>query len=165
MASPTPNLASPAPLLSPPCSSPRTKDGAWAVVLVLVAAPLFLWNLGRPSLMGDEGFFAEAARGAAGDGHWLPLTLRGETFISHPPLKVWLQALVYLVVGESELSSRLVDVVAGMAALLLVFRFGRQVFDRGTGFLAALVLLTAHGYVFDHGVRAGVLDSLLVLLM
>jgi 4-amino-4-deoxy-L-arabinose transferase-like glycosyltransferase len=142
-----------------------TADLALAGLFLLVAAPILFWNLGRPSLMGDEATFAQTAREALRDGHWLPLTFRGESFAFHPPLKVFAQALLYAIAGESELTTRLIDAVAGLVTALLVLRFGSRVFDRQTGLVAALLLVSAHGYVFNHGVRSGSLDGLLVLLM
>jgi 4-amino-4-deoxy-L-arabinose transferase-like glycosyltransferase len=139
---------------------------ATAILVVLaVALTLNLSRLGAGSLLGDEAIYANAAREAAVHGHWYPPMTRGEVFINKPPLTVWAPALSFSLLGVSEEADRLPSALAGVAEAALVCAFAAWLFDPATGALAGLLLATCRPWLFGHGVREGVSDPLLTLLM
>lgn len=61
--------------------------------------------------------------------------------VDKPPLFFYVQALAFLALGQSELAAKLPNLLAGLAAVLLVYRLSADLFDRPTA--AAAVLLAA----------------------
>ena len=138
--------------------------------LVLAIAATILSNeLGTPSLWGDENIFAAVSREALEGGSLLPLRrpMEGsepQLYLEKPPLKILATTLVFRLFGISEVSVRILDVLLSLCTIALVFFLGRFMFSRLVGAMAALLLLGAHGWVFDHGARDGVMTALVCLL-
>src|SRR6516165_3434514 len=109
--------------------------------LLTIACPLFLYNLGSPSLWDiDEGNNAEAAREMYESGNWVVPTFNFQLRPDKPALLYWLQAFAYSIFGVNELAARLPSALAAILTVLTVYEFGRQVFDKEVGFLSALIL-------------------------
>src|SRR5438270_13297623 len=90
------------------------------IVLLVVAAVLFLPNLGVPSLWDiDEGNNAEAAREMLESGNWVMPTFNYQLRVDKPALLYWLQIAAYRLCGVNELAARLPSVLAALAAVLL----------------------------------------------
>ncbi|VTS00918.1 Hypothetical conserved protein OS=uncultured planctomycete GN=HGMM_F37F03C27 PE=4 SV=1: PMT_2 [Gemmata massiliana] len=121
--------------------SGRYRDYA---VLVTVAAALTLPNLGATSLWDvDEGVNAEAAREMRENDTWVIPTFNYQLRTAKPVMLYWLQRASYSVFGVSEWSARLPSVLAVWLTALLVYELARRMFDRSTGVLAGVVLLSA----------------------
>jgi 4-amino-4-deoxy-L-arabinose transferase-like glycosyltransferase len=63
-------------------------------------------------------------------------------YIAKPPLFMWLMALPYQVFGVSNLATRIWSPVFGILSLVVVFYFGKKLYNRYVGLLAVLVLGT-----------------------
>jgi 4-amino-4-deoxy-L-arabinose transferase-like glycosyltransferase len=114
------------------------------LLLVAVAAGLFLPNLGVPSLWDiDEGNNAEAAREMLESGNWIVPTFNYQLRVDKPALLYWLQIAGYRCFGVGEFAARLPSAVAALVALLLTYELGRRLFGATTGLLAGLVLASA----------------------
>jgi 4-amino-4-deoxy-L-arabinose transferase-like glycosyltransferase len=122
-------------------------------------------DLGERSLLGDEATYANPGREAAIGGHWYPLVVRGALYRSKPPLCVWPVALSFRWFGVDETADRLPSALAGAALAGLVYAFAAWLLGRWTGLLAAALLATCRPWLFRHGVREGVGDPLLCLLI
>ncbi len=121
--------------------SGRYRDYA---VLVAVAAALTLPNLGATSLWDvDEGVNAEAAREMRENDTWVIPTFNYQLRTAKPVMLYWLQRASYSVFGVSEWSARLPSVLAVWLTALLVYELARRMFDRATGVLAGIVLVSA----------------------
>ncbi|HEY3787601.1 MAG TPA: glycosyltransferase family 39 protein, partial [Urbifossiella sp.] len=113
-------------------------------LLLMTAAVLTLPNLGSSSLWDvDEGVNAEAAREMFEAGTWVIPTFNAELRTAKPVMLYWLQRGSYAAFGVSEWSARLPSVLAGWLTILLVYELGRQMFGRGTGLLAGVILASA----------------------
>ena len=145
----------------------RLALSAGALAVAAVAAALFFTDLGEAALIGDEAIHAQVARESAAPGResFLPPLYAGRPYTAKPPLKILAVAWIFDRFGVSELNARVLDAGFGVATVVLVFLFGSRLWGPATGALAALLLATAENYVFDHGVRSGVQDSALVLLL
>ncbi|OGX85578.1 hypothetical protein BEN48_01730 [Hymenobacter glacialis] len=136
------------------------------MVGLAAAGPLF-WLLGRlPAQQWDEARTGLNALEILVNGDALVLTHRGvpDLWNSKPPLLPWLQALSMLVLGPTELALRLPSALAALATVGAVYRAGsRWLGSWRAGLLAALVLLSAPGYVRLHVARTGDYDALLTL--
>ncbi|MDY3558893.1 glycosyltransferase family 39 protein [Gemmata sp. JC673] len=114
------------------------------VVLVAAAALLTLPNLGAPSLWDvDEGVNAEAAREMRENDTWVIPTFNFKLRTAKPVMLYWLQRISYAAFGVNEWSARLPSVLASWATALLVYELARRMFNRATGLLAGIVLVSA----------------------
>jgi len=136
------------------------------VLLVLGVALAFdLAHLGARSLLGDEAIYGGAARRAVVHGRWYPPMGRHRVFAHKPPLIVWLPAASFVVLGVDERADRLPSALAGVAVAGLTCGFAAWLLDPWSGALAGLLLATSRLWLFQHGVRDGVADPWLTLLM
>src|SRR5262245_32087958 len=119
---------------------PSGRSGHY-LLLLLAWAALCLVNLGGPSLWDiDEGNNAECAREMYESDNWIVPTFNFFLRIDKPVLLYWLQMTAYRVCGVNEFAARLPSALAALAAVLLCYELGRQMFGAGAGFLAGLIL-------------------------
>jgi 4-amino-4-deoxy-L-arabinose transferase-like glycosyltransferase len=135
------------------------------LVVLGVALALNLTRLGARSLLGDEAIYGGPARRAAVQGRWYPPLGRHAAFAHKPPLIIWLPASSFALLGVEEWSDRLPSALAGAAVAALVCGFAAWLLDPWSGALAGLLLATCRPWLFLHGVRDGVADPPLALLM
>lgn len=133
-----------------------------AILLALVLVCLFVgfwrWDLWAP----DEPRYAEVAREALVDGHWLVPHLGGEPYADKPPLFFWLIAGSYSIFGITPFAVRIIPVLSACGTLLVTYALGRRLFDARTGLIAAVVLGTS--VLFMDLARHGNIDSTLTLV-
>ena len=135
----------------------------YLLVLVLLSGLIMGFDLGASSLHNqDEAKHAVVAREAATQGHWLPLTYNGRPYFSKPPLRIWLTALTFKVAGISEWAVRFWSALFGLGTVLALFLIGRRMYGDRMAFLSSLILLTSHQYIYNHCVRTGETDSMLI---
>ena len=123
----------------------RTR-GPWdALWLVAFGTLLFGWRLGSHDLWPtDEPRFGEVAREMWEGGDHVVLSLNGHLYTEKPPLFFWaINGFAHLTGGVDETAARLPSVLAAVLALLLIMRLGEVLYDRPTGFLAAIVFATS----------------------
>ncbi len=137
------------------------------IVLVLLALcyfPVFL-HLDSESLYHwDEARNGLNALEMAQNGNPVVRYYQGEpeTWETKPPLLIWLQVLLFNLVGFNELAIRLPSALAAVFTVLLMMRFFIKEFkDPIGGFSAGLVLVCAQGFIDFHVVRTGDHDALL----
>lgn len=141
----------------------------FALILVLACTCwLFLWNLGANSisLRSDEVIYVRVTQSVLHNGDLFPLMHGGVPTYEKPPLKLWLGALAPLLLGESNLSFRLLDGALGVAVVLLTVLLARAVSGSlWLGLLSGVLLLGMPELVISHhGFRRAVLDGLLSFL-
>ncbi|MFN8391430.1 MAG: glycosyltransferase family 39 protein [Bdellovibrionota bacterium] len=133
--------------------------------LPLVALICF-YDLNSPSInYRDETTHIRAVQEMRQNGdYWTP-TVRGKPYFNKPPFKMWLTFIPLKVFGESAFSYRFLDALAGVLTCCLLYFFARFAFrSRVAGVLAPLLLIGCMAYVFGHGVRKAVQDSMLIFL-
>lgn len=138
------------------------------VFLALVPLPLLMHLDTLPLRMWDESRQAIAAYEMAHDGHWLVPHFNGQPDLwsTKPPLLIWLQALLFGLLGPGELGLRLPSALAALATCWLLVRVAsRSTGSPWLGLLAAIILMTSGGYMHWHVARSGDYDALLVLFM
>ncbi|HET7746504.1 MAG TPA: glycosyltransferase family 39 protein, partial [Vicinamibacteria bacterium] len=137
---------------------------ALAVLLVL-AVPVLFAGLDRTDLVGDEAIYAGLVDRMLAGGSWLTPEGHDGPFLEKPPLKIWLVALARragaLPAGEG--GYRGLDPFFGLAALVYVVLIGRRLAGLPCGLAAAVLLLASHPFIFEQGLRAHAMESLLVL--
>lgn len=149
-----------------------TGKGTWWVALLVLFIvgyfPLFMHLDVLPLRMWDEPRQAVGAYEMLRNGNWIVNHYQGapDMWSTKPPLLLWLQAIGFQLLGTGELALRLPSAIAGLGTCVLLMRFTRRELDSPwPGFVAALTILTAHGYVNRHVTRSGDYDSLLTLFM
>jgi 4-amino-4-deoxy-L-arabinose transferase-like glycosyltransferase len=115
------------------------------VSAILVFSIIFFINLGSGVLwVADEQTYSQWAFHMVKSGDYLtPWGYGGLLFwIGKPPLNMWLMALSYQFLGVNNFTSRLSSAVFGSLTLVLVFYFGKKLYNSYVGFLSALILGT-----------------------
>lgn len=135
-----------------------------AAVLALSSFMMF-WRLGATPLANwDEGIHAEVTREMSHDGAWISMSYRDQYYTAKPPLRFWLTAALFPVLGENEFSLRFWSATAGVAtALLLTFWIWQMSNSMRLAFLAG-ALFTLGRFTLFHAFRTGETDGLFVLL-
>lgn len=133
--------------------------------LVFASFFLFLVGLGSGSLASwDEALYAQVAKEAYVSGQWLHLTTNnGVLWMDKPFLAIWPTTLFYHLFGISEFTSRLFSALCAATTVLVTYGIAAKLFDRWTGYLSALVLLSAKFYL-RHG-RFAMLDAPVTFFM
>jgi 4-amino-4-deoxy-L-arabinose transferase-like glycosyltransferase len=91
-----------------------------------------------PLLDRDEPRFAEAAREMIERGDLIVPFFNNTPRLQKPPLIYWLQIIFYRLFDENERSARLPSVLAASLTSLAVFGLGSRLYDKRSGFWAAL---------------------------
>lgn len=146
---------------------PRALEAALLAALFALAAWLLFGELGAASFHdGDEALYASAARAMARGEGWLTPSYWGEPLFHKPPLLYWLMAASQeLLPGSLELASRLPSALFSLALVGLVYATARRLAGIWAAALAALLLLSNHAWLFEHGARSANLDAALATLM
>ncbi|HKQ84637.1 MAG TPA: glycosyltransferase family 39 protein [Steroidobacteraceae bacterium] len=113
-------------------------------VLWLLGLGLLLIGTGiglRDPWPADEPRFALVARDMVATGDWLVPRVGGDVYADKPPLFFWLMALALTVTRSLRVAFLLPSLLAGVGSVLLVYDLGRRLWNRETGFVAALALL------------------------
>ena len=123
-----------------------------SLLLVLPAALLLVsFGLGARDLWApDEPRAGEVAREILRSGSWAVLHDNGTIYLEKPPLFFWLVAAASQPDGRvTGFSARLPSSLAALAALIVLFYLGRDLFGRRTGALAVLTLATMQGFFME----------------
>lgn len=111
-----------------------------AVLLLLIAAPLFL-RLGEIELLNpDEGRYAEIAREMVVSGDYLVPRLDGVPHWAKPPGFYWAAAASFRIFGFTPAAARLPSVLGGLATLIAVYLLARRLKGPRVALLSAAIL-------------------------
>jgi outer membrane protein assembly factor BamB len=115
-------------------------------ILVIIAFSTFLFvNLGSgPLWAADEQTYSQWAFHMVKSADYLAPSAFGApaVWIGKPPLFMWLISLAYQFLGVNNFTSRFWSSIFGALSLVLVFYFGKRLYNRQVGFLSAVVLGT-----------------------
>jgi len=109
----------------------------FGLALLLIATGIGL----RDPWPADEPRFALIVRDMVATGEWLLPRVGGDVYADKPPLFFWMMAVALLVTGSLRIAFLLPSLLAGLACLVLIYDLGRRLWNRETGFAAALALL------------------------
>jgi dolichol-phosphate mannosyltransferase len=136
-------------------------NGLSWILLLALAALLFLTRLRAPLLEPQESRYAEIPRQMLEEGRWLVPTLHGQPYLDKPPLLYWLVIGAYRLFGAHDWAARLVPGLAGVATVLLTFWWGRRALGVRAGFCGAVALCLSAEFVYRA--RMLTMDPLLCL--
>jgi 4-amino-4-deoxy-L-arabinose transferase-like glycosyltransferase len=123
---------------------------AAVTTLLLLWSIVFLGHAWEPGLKMDAMTYAALAKHVLATGDWRTLHYTPSAyadFYQHPPLGIWMQALVFKFFGASDFTARLLPAACGLGTLLAIYRLGLGFASPFLGFLAGLILLTSGRYV------------------
>lgn len=134
---------------------PTGGDSSWrrdVFFLTIIFAVLFFTLLGvRPLFVPDEGRYAEIAREMVSLNDYITPHLNHIKYFEKPALFYWLGAIAIKLGGTHLAAIRSVNALLALFGCLITYFTTRRLYDRETGFLAALVLGTSTLYfVMTH---------------
>lgn len=100
-----------------------------------------------PLLSPDEGRYSEIPREMLEKMDFITPTLNYVKYFEKPPLLYWMNALSFALFGENEFAARLPCALAGLLTILFTYWLGRELFNRRTGIIAALIIGTSTGFI------------------
>jgi 4-amino-4-deoxy-L-arabinose transferase-like glycosyltransferase len=114
----------------------------------------------------DEDEYALVNREMLEDGHWIYPTVNGQPYSIKPPLFNWIGSFFSLINGKvTEFTSRLPSSLAAMAGVFAIYYFGKLLFGRRAGLLAAMVLATCPLYIeFARWIQINMMSCLLLTM-
>lgn len=116
-------------------------------LITLIIGGLFFILLGvRPLFVPDEGRYAEIAREMVASGNYVTPYLNGIKYFEKPALFYWLESIAIHWGGLNLWSLRSINALLGLFGCIITYCTGRQLYDRSTGLLAALILGTSALY-------------------
>jgi 4-amino-4-deoxy-L-arabinose transferase-like glycosyltransferase len=121
-------------------TDPRRDERLWLALLLVGLAPLLV-GLGNDIQEFDPTQYAEAGRHIAiGATGWLRPHDNFGPYDDKPPMVFWLIALSIKALGATSLAVRLPSLLGALLAVAATFALGRELWDRGTGLLAAALV-------------------------
>src|SRR5215831_18011061 len=115
-------------------------------VLAIVCYVFFFYALSGIGFIGpDEPRYAAIARQMLLSRDYITPRLFGSPWFEKPPLMYWIAAIGYKIFGFNETGARFASALGATICVFLVYWCGRKLWDRATGFLAALIFVTSIG--------------------
>ncbi len=122
--------------------SAENREKLYLATLLAVGLMRFI-NLGFLDLQAwDEALYAVRSEGILLFGGWLDQTqysIGGLYSALHPPVYVWLTTLSFNLFGVTEFAVRFFSALFGASTLFVIYRIGKELQSKETGFLAALL--------------------------
>jgi 4-amino-4-deoxy-L-arabinose transferase-like glycosyltransferase len=116
-------------------------------ILAIICYVFFFYALGGIGLLGpDEPRYAAIAREMLLHGDYITPRLYGTPWFEKPVLMYWLAALGFKIFGINETGVRFPSALGATLCVFLVYWGGKKIWDRATGFVAALILATSIGW-------------------
>jgi 4-amino-4-deoxy-L-arabinose transferase-like glycosyltransferase len=145
----------------------RSDGYQWPDVLILaLGCVLVFYAVGDRALWGSEGRWAEVTREMMLSGDYFHPTINGEPYFDKPLVTYWLIAAISFVTGRlDELICRLPSAIAGLVALWATLRLGRLLWSASVGRLAACILLTSYGLIYQSRMAAADTENLAAITL
>jgi len=105
-----------------------------------------LWIGSHALFTPDEGRYSEVAREMVVTHDYITPRLNGVVFLDKPIFYYWLQASAIQLFGIKEWALRFWPALMGVLGSIVTYSAGRFLFNRRTGFLAALIVATSPLY-------------------
>jgi 4-amino-4-deoxy-L-arabinose transferase-like glycosyltransferase len=136
------------------------------IVILAMTCLIVFFALGDRSLWGSEGRWAEVTREMMLTGDYFHPTINGEPYFDKPLITYWLIAAIALVTGTlNELIARLPSAIAGIAAVWATLRLGRRLSSPVVGRIAAVILLTSYGLIYQSRMAAADTENLATIML
>jgi 4-amino-4-deoxy-L-arabinose transferase-like glycosyltransferase len=111
---------------------------------------IFLPTLGKLPLIRSEAMYAQIPLEMLQSGDWVTPRLNGARYFDKPPLLYWINLAAFKLGGTSGDMARLATFIIGLGEVAATLALGTLLFSRLTGWLAAVILLSAIGFFALH---------------
>ena len=127
-----------------------TRSSYWDCAIILFVAGLVVFfNLGGiPLLDPDEPVYAQTAKEMLAHHSFISPYIFGEFWYDKPPMYYWLVIGAAKLFGFTAFAARFPSALLGVAGCLIVYFFVKEIFNRRTAFISALVLVTSIEYFY-----------------
>ncbi|MFN4147448.1 MAG: ArnT family glycosyltransferase [Runella sp.] len=107
----------------------------------------------------DAAQYASIGREMAENNQFLDVQFRGQDYyLDKPPLLFWVSALMFKLLGPTNMAYRLVPILSTLLGMYAVERFTRLYYSTQTAYIAALVLGSCQAFfLMNHDVRCDTL--------
>jgi 4-amino-4-deoxy-L-arabinose transferase-like glycosyltransferase len=105
-----------------------------------------LWLGSHPLLVQDEARYSEVAREMIALHDYITPHLNGTVLLDKPVLFYWLQVSAFKLFGLNEWAARLWPALLGLCGCLMTYVTARNLYDRRSGIVAAIILATSPLY-------------------
>ena len=119
-------------------------------ILGVCSAIFLLLGWGQDGINLDSATYAVIARNMAEQGSWFNPHYTDfyiSKFAEHPPLVMWVQGLIFLIVEPNDSTARLFGALCTLGSVLTVYLIGKEVADKQFGFLSGLILLLTYNFM------------------
>lgn len=103
----------------------------------------------------DAAQYASIGREMAQNNNFFQVQHRGvDYYLDKPPLLFWVSALIFKVLGFTNIAYRLVPILSSFAGIYAIYRFTKLYYSELTAYSAALILGSCQAYILmNHDVR------------
>lgn len=145
------------------------------IAILLVAALLRFWGLGRGDPVNDEVFYAfrglgmmdfDLAEHQTTPWEWFDPHIPSWTYLSfhdHPPLVFYIEHIFLRAFGEHNTSFRLPSALLGIASVFFLYRIGTFLYTSRVGLLAAAILAVTLNHVYIS--RVGMQEAYVIFFL
>ncbi|MBP7927697.1 glycosyltransferase family 39 protein [Patescibacteria group bacterium] len=135
------------------------------ISIVVIAGILIFSGLGTTHLIPwDEAIYAKVAKNMVHSGDYLGMTWQpNKLWFEKPPLGIWFESILMNIWGYGSFVVRLPSAVFGLLTVIMTFIFGKYMFGKKEGFIAAISLLTT--FHFLQYSRYAMLDVILTFFI
>jgi 4-amino-4-deoxy-L-arabinose transferase-like glycosyltransferase len=117
------------------------------IFITILSAIYFIIFLGSRNLsIPDEGRYPEIAREMLDSGNWITPTINGVPFLDKPIMYYWLEAISLKIFGVNAWGARMPMAVFGFIGVILTYLFGRKLYSRRVGVIAAAIVASSPVY-------------------
>jgi len=130
-------------------TNPLGKATWWldVFIITLIAYGLYSIFLGSyPLINPDEGRYSDIARHMLETGNYITPMFNGIPFLDKPILFFWIQTFFIRLFGINEWALRLWPITIATFGCVFTYITGRRLFNRRTGWLGSIILLTSLFY-------------------
>jgi len=125
----------------------RTKSRLALLLLLTIAAGIYIGNAAYPGLLDDaDSSHATVSQSILERGDWVILYMNGIRYLMKAPLHYWAVAISYRLFGSSAFSTRLPVALSMIGLATLVYAFARRYFGERAGLYSGLVACTSAGF-------------------
>jgi len=120
------------------------------VSLLVLWLLIFLPTLGKLPLIRSEAMYAQIPLEMLESGDWLTPRLNGARYLDKPPLIYWINLTAYKLGDVSDNTARWATFMIGLGETAAILVLGTLLYNRLTGWLAAMILLSSIGFFALH---------------
>jgi len=133
-------------------------------IIVLVSVCMIFFNLDAFSLLDpDEPVYAQTAKEMLAQGSFISPLIYGDFWYDKPPMYYWLIMGAVQLFGMGEFAARFPSALLGVMGCLSLYFSAKDIFNRRTAFISALILATSFEYFYLA--KAAVTDITLTLFI